>query len=106
LTVSDDDVAMIIDDDEVTIKPVVVIIIPMKFMLILTFILTKLNRETRQLFLLSVNNWGGIVALAVVNCVVTGDVVGLKGGQAPLVNSTLSMAISLLQTPITASIRT
>ena len=47
------------------------------------------------------------MALVVDICVVvTGVVVGLKGGQAPFVNAMLSMAISLLQTPITASICT
>ena len=54
------------------------------------------------LFLLSMRGCGGVVAI--VKGAVTGDLVGLTGGQAPLVNSMLSMAISLLQTPITASI--
>ena len=55
--------------------------------------------------LLSESKWSGIVGVDVaIFWVVGGMVVGVKGGHAPLVNSMLSIAISLLQTPIVASI--
>lgn len=55
--------------------------------------------------LLSESKWSGIVGVDVAIFWVVGEiVVGVIGGHAPLVNSMLSIAISLLQTPITASI--
>lgn len=54
--------------------------------------------------LLSVSRSGDIVGFVVVIRVVAGGGVGTLIGHAPLVNTMLSIAISLLQTPITASI--
>lgn len=58
-----------------------------------------------RFFLLSESKCVGIVGVDVTIVGVVGgvDVRGM-GGHAPLVNSMLSIAISLLQTPITASI--
>lgn len=58
-----------------------------------------------RFFLLSESKCAGIVVVDVtIDGVVGGVGVRVMGGHAPLVNSMLSIAISLLQTPIAASI--
>ena len=62
-------------------------------------------RIRKSFCLLSASKCTGMVGVDVpIGGVVAGVVVRLMDGHAPFVNSMLSIAISLLQTPITASI--
>ena len=64
-----------------------------------------LKKIKRDFSLLSTNKCAGRVGVVADIVVVVAAVIARwNGGQAPFVNSILSMAMSLLHTPITASI--